>query len=146
MMQSYRGRSVHGRARASGVATGIGINVPTALHGDYFEHIRASLWDHYLSNDGRAIVEDYRSTDTSDFATALGAKATRLGDTTGSVSIAKRAELVMLDTDRVGFGVGGGGPADRVVTLATTSDINSVWIAGKPQNGMAECLMSIGPV
>ena len=132
MMQSYRGPSVHGRARASGVATGIGIDVPIALNGDYFEHIRASLWNHYLSDEGRAIVEDYRSTDTLDFATALGAKAIRLGDITGSLSIGKRADLVMLDTDRIGFGMGGG-LADRVVTFATTSDINSVWIAGKPR-------------
>lgn len=132
MMQSYRGPSVHGRARAAGVATGIGIDVPIALNGDYFEHVRASLWNHYLSDEGREIVEDYQSSDTLDFATALGAKAIRLGDTTGSISIGKRADLVMLDTDRIGFGMGGG-LADRVVTFATTSDINSVWIAGKPR-------------
>ena len=130
MMQSYRGPSVHGRARAAGVATGIGIDVPIALNGDYFEHIRASLWNHYLSEEGQQIVQNYRSADTLDFATALGARAIRLGDVTGSISIGKRADLLLLDTDRIGFGMGGS-LADRVVTFATTSDINSVWISGK---------------
>ena len=42
MMRTHQGPSVHGRARAAGVAVGIGIDVPLALPGDYFEHVRPS--------------------------------------------------------------------------------------------------------
>lgn len=130
MMGANRGPSVHGRARAAGVFTGIGVDVSLALTGDYFEHVRAALWNLYLDADSRKVVDKYQSQDTLDFATALGAKATRLGDTTGTISLNKRADLVLLRTDRIGFGMAGT-LADRVVTFANTSDIDSVWIAGK---------------
>jgi len=59
----------------------------------------------------------------------MGASAIRLGDRVGSITVGKRADLVLLDTDRIGFGMAGS-LADRVVKFANTSDINSVWIAG----------------
>ncbi len=130
MTDSFRGPSVHGRARESGVPTGIGIDVSLAVTGDYFEHVRAALWNLYLDAEGRRIVEGYESNDILDFATALGAKAIRLGDTVGTIAVGKRADLVLLRTDRIGFGMAGS-LSDRVVTFATTSDIDSVWIAGK---------------
>ena len=130
MTQAHRGPSVHGRARAAGVAVGIGTDVPLALPDDFFEHVRASLWSHYLAEDSRQIVQDYRSQDTLDFATALGARAIRLGDETGSITVGKRADLVLLNTDRIGFG-SMGSLADRVVTFANSSDVDSVWIAGQ---------------
>jgi cytosine/adenosine deaminase-related metal-dependent hydrolase len=132
MSEPFRGPSVHGRARESGVPTGIGIDVSLALTGDYFEHVRAALWNLYLDPESRRIVEGYDSNDILDFATALGAKAIRLGDTVGTIEIGKRADLVLLRTDRIGFGMAGS-LSDRVVTFATTSDIDSVWIAGKPR-------------
>lgn len=124
-----RGASVHGRARAAGVAAGIGIDVPLALTSDFFEHVRASFWNLYLSPEGRAINGAYKSTDVLDFATALGAKAARLGETAGSITVGKRADLVLLNTDRIGFGMLGT-LADRVVTFAGRQDVDSVWIAG----------------
>jgi cytosine/adenosine deaminase-related metal-dependent hydrolase len=130
MTQAHRGPSVHGRARAAGVPVGIGTDVTLALTGDYFEHVRSSFWSHYLEEESRQIVNDYQANDTLDFATALGAKAIRLGDKTGSITVGKRADLVLLNTDRIGFGMLGS-LADRVVTFANTSDIDSVWIAGQ---------------
>ena len=139
MTQAHRGPSVHGRARAAGVPVGIGIDVPLALPDDFFEHVRSSLWSHYLEEEGRRIVQDYRSQDTLDFATALGAKAIRLADETGSITVGKRADLVLLNTDRIGFGTMGG-LADRVVTFARTSDIDSVWIAGQARKRHGEMI------
>ena len=138
-MEAHRGPSVHGRARAAGVPVGIGIDVPMALPGDYFEHVRSSLWSHYLAEESRQIAQDYRSQDTLDFATALGAKAIRLGDTTGSITVGKRADLVLLNTDRIGFGMLGS-LADRVVTFSSTADIDSVWIAGQARKRHGEML------
>ena len=139
MMLAHRGPPVHGRARAAGVPVGIGADVPMALTGDYFEHVRSSLWSHYLEEESRQIVQDYRSQDTLDFATALGAKAVRLGEETGSITVGKRADLVLLNTDRIGFGMMGS-LADRVVTFANTSDIDSVWIAGQARKRHGEML------
>ncbi|MCY1373840.1 hypothetical protein D9M69_611370 [compost metagenome] len=48
-------------------------------------------------------MRNYKSEDTLDFATALGAKAVRLDDVTGSLTVGKRADLVLLRTDRIGF-------------------------------------------
>jgi cytosine/adenosine deaminase-related metal-dependent hydrolase len=130
MMRANGGPSVHGRAKAAGVPVGIGMDVSIGLPSDYFEHVRSSLWSHYTEDESRQIVKDYQSQDTLDFATSLGAKAIRLGDRTGSISIGKRADLVLLNTDRIGFGMLGS-LADRVVTFASTADIDSVWIAGQ---------------
>ena len=139
MTQAHRGPSVHGRARAAGVPVGIGIDVPLALTGDFFEHVRSSLWSHYLEEESRRIVQDYRSQDTLDFATALGAKAIRLGEETGSITAGNRADLVLLSTDRIGFGTMGS-LADRVVTFSQTSDVDSVWIAGQARKRHGEML------
>ena len=139
MTQAHRGPSVHGRARAAGVPVGIGMDVSMGLPGDYFEHVRSSLWSHYTDEESRQIVSDYRSQDTLDFVTALGAKAIRLGDKTGTITVGKRADLVLLSTDRIGFGMMGS-LADRVVTFASTSDIDSVWIAGQAKKRHGEML------
>lgn len=136
MASANRGPSVHGRARAAGVATGVGIDVNVALGQDYFEHARAAFWNLYLSPEGTKIAATYTSDDTLDFVTALGAKAMRVGDTTGSISIGKRADLVLLRTDRIGFATRGS-LADRVLNFASLPDIDSVWVAGtaRKRNG-----------
>ncbi|HSL21032.1 MAG TPA: amidohydrolase family protein [Vicinamibacterales bacterium] len=131
MANPTSGASIHGRARAAGVSVGIGIDVPIVLTNDYFEHARAAFWNLYLDPEGVKIAESYKSEDVLDFVTALGSKALRLGDVTGSISVGKRADLVLLRTDRIGFAIQGS-LADRVLNFATTTDVDSVWIAGKP--------------
>ena len=130
MTSPHRGPSCHGRARAAGVATGIGIDVSLALTHDYFEHVRAGFWNLYLSPEGVEILDDYVAHDALDFATNLGAKAVRLGNVVGSIETGKRADMVLVKTDRPGFGRLGT-LATRVVTFAAREDIDSVWIAGK---------------
>lgn len=130
MANPHRGPSCHGRAREAGVATGVGIDVNIGLTQDYFEHARASFWNLYLSPEGTAIAQGYKSEDTLDFVTALGARAMRLGDVTGTISVGMRADLVLLKTDRIGFAMQGS-LADRVLNFASREDIDSVWVAGK---------------
>ena len=128
--------SIHGRARAAGVAAGIGIDVGVALTQDYFEHVRAAFWSLYLDPEGQRLAAAYTSQDVLDFATRTGAKAIRIGDQAGTISVGKRADLVLLRTDRFGFGMLGS-LADRVVNFAQTPDVDSVWIAGvaRKRNG-----------
>jgi cytosine/adenosine deaminase-related metal-dependent hydrolase len=130
VMSADKGPSVHGRSRRAGVATGMGIDISLALPSDYFEHIRATYWNLYLDPEVRDVMKACSSDYILDFATALGAKSVRLGDTVGTISVGKRADLLLLSTDRIGFGMAGS-LADRVVTFACTADIDSVWIAGQ---------------
>jgi cytosine/adenosine deaminase-related metal-dependent hydrolase len=65
-----------------------------------------------------------------DFVTALGAKAIRMGDVTGTISVGKRADLVLLRTDRIGIAMLGS-LADRVLNFGSLADIDSVWVAGR---------------
>jgi len=74
-----------------------------------------------------------------DFVTALGVKAMRLGDVTGAISIGKRADLVLLRTDRIGF-ASLGSLADRVLNFASLADIDSVWVAGRARKRHGEML------
>lgn len=129
MTTPSRGPSVHGRARAAGVNVGIGLDVSLALNTDYFECVRAGFWNLYLDEASRKVAGDMKSADVLDFATALGAKAIRQGDVVGTVTVGKRADLILVRTDRISFGHAGS-LADRVVTFANASDVDSVWIAG----------------
>lgn len=129
---AHRGPSMHARAPAAGVATGIGIDVGLVLTHDYFEHVRAAFRSHYMEPAGTEIARGYESGDVLDFATALGARSVRLDDVTGSISVGKRADLVLLRTDRMGFPMQGS-LADRVVNHAAREDIDSVWISGEPK-------------
>ena len=133
---AHRGPSMHARARAAGVAVGIGMDVSLVLTHDYFEHVRAAFWSHYLEPAGMEIAREYDAEDVLDFATALGARSLRLGDVAGSITAGKRADLVLLRTDRIGFPMQGS-LADRVVNHASREDIDSVWINGeaKKRNG-----------
>jgi cytosine/adenosine deaminase-related metal-dependent hydrolase len=54
----------------------------------------------------------------------------RLGDMTGTISVGKRADLVLLRTDRIGFTMLGS-LADRVLNFASLADVDSVWVAGQ---------------
>jgi len=137
MTAAFRGPSCHGRARAAGVAAGIGIDVSLALTHDYFEHVRAGFWNLYLEPAGVKIANSYKSYDALDFATNTGAKAVRLDKVVGSIETGKRADFVLLKTDRPGFGRLGT-LADRVVTFAAREDIDSVWIAGKARKRNGE--------
>lgn len=65
-----------------------------------------------------------------DFATRSGARAIGFGDELGTVEKGKRADLVLLKTDRLGFSKLGS-LADRVVTSATQADVDTVLVAGK---------------
>ncbi|MFC7499987.1 amidohydrolase family protein [Enterovirga sp. GCM10030262] len=120
----------HGRARAFGVRTGIGTDTPLSLTQDYFEHIRASFLSLFLDPESEAIANRYHSPDMLEFATRGGYDAIRLGDIGGSIAVGRRADLVLLGTDRPGFPTAGT-LADRVVNFAARTDVDSVWVAGR---------------
>lgn len=126
----YEFPSIHGRAWKAGVPTGIGVDVPLAVPSDFFEHVRASWLSLFRTPEGRKIVSDMESADILQFATIGGARALGIDSQTGSIAVGKRADLLLLRTDRIGF-PNTGRLADRVVTFATLGDIDSVWTNGQ---------------
>ncbi len=126
----YPAASIHAKARQMGIPAGLGIDVAgMALTDDYFEHVRAGFWSLYRSAEYAGIAKSFASTDVLDFATRGGAGAMRLAGKTGSITVGLDADLVLLDTRRIGF-AGSGTLADRVVNFASLADIDSVWIQG----------------
>lgn len=132
----YIAPAIHGKARQMGLPSGIGIDVNLALTQDYFEHVRAALWNMQRSEEYARIAREYEPADLLDYATGSGAAAIRMGDMTGTISVGKQADLVLLSTSRYGFAIAGT-LADRVFSFANLSDIDSVWVRGtlRKQNG-----------
>lgn len=127
---AYVNPSVHWRSRQFGIPTGIGIDVPVGTTTDYFTHMRGAFLSMFRTKEGAAFAKTLESADTIAYATIDGAHALGLGDVTGSITEGKRADLVLLRTDRIGFGALGN-LADRVLTFAAIEDIDSVWTRGK---------------
>lgn len=125
----YADAPCHWRARKAGVPAGLGIDVALAVTPDYFETVRGAYWSMYRTAEGAAEAKTYNGSDVLDFATRWGAASLRIGDVSGSIEVGKRADLVLLRTDRAGFPLFG--PlAERVVNFANGQDIDSVWVAG----------------
>ena len=120
------------RAFDSGVSLGIGVDTPMGVTMDFFEHIRGAFWNLAMNPefaDRRGKLTAY---DILPLATIRGAHAIGQGEVIGSIEVGKRADLVLLRTDRMGFGVTGSA-ADRVLNFAALQDIDSVWVAGRAQ-------------
>jgi cytosine/adenosine deaminase-related metal-dependent hydrolase len=126
---SYPDPSVHGRARAMGVAAGIGVDGALAFTHDYFQHVRGGFYNLFRTDEGKRIASAYQGEDALDFVTRLGARAIREDGATGTITVGKRADLLLLRTDRINFPIVG--PfADRVANYSNQPDIDTVWIAG----------------
>jgi cytosine/adenosine deaminase-related metal-dependent hydrolase len=127
--QSYPQPSVHGRARAAGVAVGIGVDGALAFTHDYFQHVRGGVYNLFRTDEGKTIASTYQGEDALDFVTRLGARAIREEGVTGTITVGKRADLLLLRTDRITFPIVG--PlADRVANYSNQPDVDTVWIAG----------------
>lgn len=129
VLYAQKGAPIHAHARNAGVPAGIGVDVPVSLTSEYFEHVRSAYWTLYLDAVHPGIVANCTSPYVLDFATRLGAQSVRLGHRTGVLAAGKRADLVLLSTRRIGFGMAGT-LAERVLTFAGTADVDSVWVAG----------------
>jgi len=125
----YPSPSIHGRALKAGVDSCVGTDGGFAPL-DFFELVRATYLSLFRYPDGAAQANDFESDQVLAFSTTRGAQSIGMGDRLGSVSVGKRADLVLLATDRPGFPILGG-LADRVVNYGQLSDIDSVWIAGR---------------
>ncbi|WP_194288251.1 amidohydrolase family protein [Agrobacterium tumefaciens] len=121
---------VFARFASQGGRCGLGLDVPHAYTRDYFEMIRTAFWACCRTEQSREIINSWNSNDLLAYATREAAKSVNLGDEAGTITVGKYADLVLLDTSRIGFS-DWGTLADRVVNFASLQDIDSVWIRGK---------------
>jgi 5-methylthioadenosine/S-adenosylhomocysteine deaminase len=125
------------RARDRGIPVSISIDVCTSVGGDIFSAMRAMLTgSRYLVNlaaleAGEAVDPlPLTATEVLEFATQAGATAAWLGDQVGSITVGKKADLVLLRTDVYGMTplsyVAGG-----VVESGNPQLVDTVWVDGK---------------
>ncbi len=122
--------SIHARARAHGIPAGIGFDTPLEWSRDPFEMSRMAVTCLYRTPENWKIADGYGSDDSLVFFTRDGAKCMKQGDMAGTVTVGKRADVILIDTGRIGFPVIGT-LADRVANFGLLSDIDSVWVGGK---------------
>jgi cytosine/adenosine deaminase-related metal-dependent hydrolase len=109
-MHMGHGRLATLRARDRGIPVSLSIDVCTSVGGDIFSAMRALLaGSRYLVNvealDADTAVDPLPLTavEVLSFATQGGATAAWLGDQTGSITVGKKADLVLLRTDVYGM-------------------------------------------
>jgi cytosine/adenosine deaminase-related metal-dependent hydrolase len=118
------------RARLGRLPVGIGVDVTVQNDPNFFDVIRASYASIGRSPEGRKLSQTMESVDVLDLATLGGARAIGMETQVGSITPGKRADLLLLRTDRLDF-ASAGNLADRVVNFARPQDVDTVWVAGK---------------
>lgn len=125
---SYPFPSVHGRAARAGVKVGIGIDTGVAFTHDYFQHVRGSYYNLFRTDEGKQIALSMSAEDVLNMASGRAAAAIR-EERAGTISVGKRADVLLLRTDRLDFPVMRA-LAERVANFSSYSDLDSVWVAG----------------
>ena len=136
-MHMGHGRLATLRARDRGIPVSLSIDVCTSVGGDMFSAMRAVLaGSRYLVNvaalDANEAVDPLPLTavEVLRFATQGGATAAWQGDQLGSVTVGKKADLVLLRTDVYGMA-----PlnyvAGAVVESGNPQLVDTVWVDGR---------------
>ena len=126
-----------GRLLAVGVRPSLSIDVCTMVGGDMFSAMRATLMDdrarrhHLAAEQGRTVETLIPSTlDALEFATIEGARATGLGDRTGTLTPGKKADIVLISTDDPGmFPVNN--PVGTLVYAGHPGVVDTVLVGGR---------------
>jgi len=136
-MHMGHGRLATLRARDRGIPVSLSIDVCTSVGGDMFSAMRAVLaGSRYLVNlaalDANEAVDPLPLTalEVLSFATQGGATTVGMGDRLGSVTVGKKADLVLLRTDTYGMA-----PlnyvAGAVVESGNPQLVDTVWVDGR---------------
>ncbi|MER6910387.1 amidohydrolase family protein [Streptomyces sp. NPDC000594] len=122
-------------ALGAGVRPGLSIDVEVALAGDMFTQMRAL---HTLQR-MRAVNAAYgtgrepsriRTHDVLDFATAQGARTNGLADVTGSLTVGKQADLLVIRAEDIN-NMPLNDPVGTVVLGSDARNIDTVFVAGR---------------
>jgi cytosine/adenosine deaminase-related metal-dependent hydrolase len=121
------GAPVAGRLAERGITTGLGVDVVTSVAGDMFSLMRAALLTSQFGAGRRVTPAEVLRMATVDGAAAVG-----MADRIGSLTVGKRADLILLratDPNMVG---GVHDPIGTVVTAAHPGNIATVLVDGRP--------------
>lgn len=134
-MHMGHGRLATLRARDRGIPLSISIDVCTSVGGDMFSAMRAMLaGSRYLENlaaldAGTSSPLPITAVEVLGFATQGGATAAWMGDSVGSITPGKKADVVLVRTDSYGmqpFNY----PAGAVVESGNPQLVDSVFVGG----------------
>ena len=112
-----------------GLNPSLSVDVETNVPGDMFNQMRSvlALQRAFASGQGKAPVS---ARDVLGYATMEGAKANGLDGKVGSLTPGKKADIIMLRTDRMNV-TPLGDPATAVVTSMDTGNVDTVLIGGR---------------
>ncbi|MBL8100641.1 MAG: amidohydrolase family protein [Anaerolineales bacterium] len=128
-----------------GLKPSLSVDVETNVPGDMFTQMRSVMslqralsFERQLAGDTKA-PDLITSRDVLEYATIEGARANGLAHKTGSLTPGKEADVIMLRTDKPNvFPVND--PIGAVVWSMDTSNVDSVFVAGKPMKRNGELL------
>jgi len=126
-----------GRASVAGLSVGLGMDTVIMVGGDMFGPMRWVMqFQRFERFAPAAAAANRRPPDINDrdvlrAATIEGAKAVGIDGRVGSLTPGKQADIVLFRTDSLTMQPVNE-PVASVVHYAHTSDIDSVWVAGKP--------------
>ena len=128
------GRPPIGKLLKRGVRSSLSIDVVSSVPGDMFTQMRTALvYDRILEftpTPDVAFGPQLTHTDVLEFATIDGARAVHLEDRVGSLTPGKQADVVLLQTRAINT-MPVFDPAATIVTFADTSNVDSVFVAGR---------------
>ena len=123
-----------GKLLDRGVRSSLSVDVVSSVPGDMFTQMRTALvWDRILEftpTPDIAFGPRLTHTDVLEFATIEGARAVHLEDRVGSLAPGKQADIVLLQTRAINT-MPVFDPKATIVTFADTSNIDSVFVAGR---------------
>ncbi|GAA3566464.1 amidohydrolase family protein [Amycolatopsis ultiminotia] len=118
------GAPITGRVLAAGIRPSLSVDDCPSAGGDLFSAMRTALAVQ------RGLDGTLTTRDVAEFATIDGARTCGLGDRTGSLTVGKDADLIVLDAqDPALFPVND--PVAGIVTAGHPGVVDSVFVAGK---------------
>jgi 5-methylthioadenosine/S-adenosylhomocysteine deaminase len=128
------GRPPTGRLLERGVRPSLSVDVVSSVPGEMFTQMRTALvYERILAftdTPDEAFAPTLTHRDVLEFATIEGARACGLDDKIGSIAPGKQADLVLIRTDQINVAPLID-PVTSVVVFADTSNIDSVFVAGR---------------
>ena len=123
-----------GKMLARGVRPSLSVDVVSSVPGEMFTQMRTALaYDRILEftdTPDIAFAPKLTHSDVLDFATIDGARSIMLEDKVGSLTPGKQADIVLLRTDVINTAPVLD-PKATIVTYADTSNVDSVFVAGR---------------
>jgi cytosine/adenosine deaminase-related metal-dependent hydrolase len=123
-----------GKLVARGVRPSLSVDVVSSVPGEMFTQMRTALaYDRiceFTDTPDEAFAPALSHRDVLEFATIDGARACGLDDRTGSLAPGKQADIVLLQTEAINTAPMVD-PLGTIVVFSDTSNVDSVFVAGK---------------